>query len=312
MGLTESGTFPGIERVPSLPGFESGTQEDFPKFAHPSEQEFAQILQFYGVKWFYEPHSFPLRWDGDKIMEMLTPDFFLPDLDMYVELTTMKQSLVTEKNRKIRHMRELYPEINVKLIYRRDYHRLLAKYGFGPLVEAEAKGIDRVLFSTGHIRDKVKELGRTISQDYRSKKPILVGVQRGMICFMADLMREISLPIAMDFMTISHYAGQGSSGVSITKDLDLDIAGEDVILVEDIVDTGMTLNYLISHLRSKQPATLEVCSLLDKRTKRIPDVPIKYVGFEVQDEFLVGYGLDFQEKYRNLPFIGVLKPEEVK
>ena len=137
-----------------------------PTFAHPSEAEFARILDFYGLRWDYEPRSFPLRREGDRVVEMLTPDFFLPDLDLYVELTTMKQSLVTEKNRKIRHMRELYPDTNVKLLYRRDFHRLLAKYGFGPLAQAEVKGIDRVLLTAGQIRQRVGALGREISRDY--------------------------------------------------------------------------------------------------------------------------------------------------
>lgn len=279
-----------------------------PSFAHPSENEFAQILDFYGLRWVYEPRSFPLRWDGDRVIEMLTPDFYLPDLGLYVELTTMKQSLVTQKNGKIRRMRELYPETNVKLLYRRDFHRLLGKYGFGPLAQAEVRGIDRVLLTTRQIRQRVSELGRQISQDYKETQPVLVGVQRGMVCFMADLMREISLPVTIDFMSISDYAGGSPSAVRITKDLDLDLCGHDVILVEDIVDTGMTLNFLMSHIMSKEPASLEVCSLLDKGVRRLVEVKIRYVGFEAPDEFLVGYGLDYQEKYRNLPFIGILKP----
>ena len=111
----------------------------------PVSGEFAQILDFYGLRWEYEPRSFALRWEGDRVVEMMTPDFYLPDLGLYLELTTMKQSLVTEKNGKIRRLRELYPEINIKLLYRRDYHRLLAKYGFRPLAQADVKGIDRVL-----------------------------------------------------------------------------------------------------------------------------------------------------------------------
>ena len=126
---------------------------------------------------------------------------------------------------------------------------------------------------------------------------------------MADLMRQITLPVMLDFMSISHYGRVDRGAVRITKDLDLDLEGQDVVLVEDIIDTGMTLNYLIGHLKSKGPASIEVCALLDKRARRIADVPIKYVGFEVPDEFLVGYGLDHLEKYRNLPFVAVLKPD---
>ena len=283
-----------------------------PRFAHASEREFAQILDFYGLRWQYEPMSFPLRWDGDAMLEMLTPDFYLPDLDLYLELTTMKQSLVTHKNRKIRRMRELYPDVSVRLLYRRDFHRLLAKYGFGPLAESGVLGIDRVLLSDRQIQQKVAELGKRITRDYGGRQPLLVGVQRGMVCFMADLMRQITLPVMLDFMSISPYGRVDRSAVRITKDLDLDLEGQDVVLVEDIVDTGMTLNYLIGHLESKGPASIEVCALLDKRARRIADVTIKYVGFEVPDEFLVGYGLDHMEKYRNLPFVAVLKAESRK
>ena len=110
-------------------------------FYHESEREFSQILDFYGLKYEYEPRSFPLRWEGARMIEMLTPDFYLPDLDLYIELTTLKQSLVTEKNRKLRRLRELYPDINIKLLYRKDFHRLLAKYGFGPLATSNVRGI---------------------------------------------------------------------------------------------------------------------------------------------------------------------------
>ena len=280
-----------------------------PNFAHASEKEFARILDFYGVRWQYEPRSFPLRWDGDAMLEMLTPDFYLPDLDIYLELTTMKQSLVTQKNRKIRRMRELYPDVSVRLLYRKDFHRLLAKFGFGPLAESGVLGIDRVLLSDRQIQQKVFELGKRITYDYAERQPLLVGVQRGMVCFMADLMRRITLPVMLDFMSISHYGRVDKGAVRITKDLDLDLEGQDVLLVEDIIDTGMTLNYLIGHLKSKGPASIEVCALLDKRARRIADVPIRYVGFEVPDEFLVGYGLDHMEMYRNLPFVAVLRAE---
>ena len=301
-GLAE-GTVPEPPVVES-PGVVSNGPADF---AHPSEAEFAQILDFYGLKWEYESRSFALNWEDGKVAEMLTPDFFLSDLDLYVELTTMKQSLVTTKNRKLRRFREVYPDLNIKLLYRRDFHRLLAKYGYGPLANADVARLDRVLLTARRIHQRVAKLGKEISEDYRNREPVLVGVQRGMVCFMADLMRKITLPIGLDFMTISHYSDE-ETGVSITKDLVIDLAERDVILVEDVVDTGMTLNFLIDHLKSKRPASVEVCTLLDKRARRLADVSIRYVGFEVPDEFLVGYGLDYLEKYRNLPFIGVLEP----
>ena len=140
---------------------------------------------------------------------MFTPDFYLPDLDLYLELTTMNQRLVTHKNRKIRLMHELYPEVSVRLLYRKDFHRLLAKFGFGPLIESGVEGIDRVLLTERQINQKVEELGKRISRDYALKQPVLVGVQRGIVCFMADLMRKMPLQLMMDFMSISDYGGIG-------------------------------------------------------------------------------------------------------
>ncbi len=140
---------------------------------------------------------------------MFTPDLYLPDLDLYLELTTINQSLVTHKNRKIRLMHELYPEVSVRLLYRKDFRRLLAKFGFGSLIQSGVEGIDRVLLTERQINQKVEELGKRISRDYALKQPVLVGVQRGMVCFMADLMRKMPLQLMMDFMSISDYGGIG-------------------------------------------------------------------------------------------------------
>ena len=278
-------------------------------FAHPSEEDFAKILDFYQIKWDYEPRSFVLETVDGRPTEMFTPDFYLPEIDQYLELTTMRQSLVTEKNRKLRRMRERYPDIKVRLLYRRDYHRILAKYGYGPLAKSEVQQISRVLFSARRIEQRAHELGQQISLDYADRRLLLVGVLKGMICFMADLMRQITVPLTIDFMAISYYEGDGGSAVRIVKDLEQDIGGADVLLVEDIVDTGMTLNYILGYLEARRPRSLKVAALLDKRVRRLVDVSLDYVGFEVPDEFLVGYGLDYEQQFRNLPFIGVLKPE---
>ena len=281
-------------------------------FAHPSEEEFARILDFYHIEWVYEPQSFPLRWEGDRVTEMFTPDFYLPGLDLYVELTTLKQSLVTEKNRKLRRLKELYPEIKITLLYKRDFDRLLAKYGFGPLAQARGRGVSRVLHSAAETQNRVRELAEQISRDYTGRHPLMVGILRGVFCFMADLIRQMTIPVDLDFMAISYYGGGDGSAVKITKDLDLSVADRHVIMVEDIVDTGMTLSYVLNHLKARKPASLVVCTLLDKRVRRIVDVRLDYVGFEVPDEFVVGYGLDYGEEYRNLPFIGLLGPENTE
>ncbi len=274
-------------------------------FAHSAEAELARILDFYGIRWQYEPHSFPLRWEGDRVVEAFTPDFYLPDLDLYLEVTTLRGGLNTEKNRKVRLLRQLYPHIKVKLLKKRDVFRLLAKYGYGPLGPDDVPEIHRVLIPPQRLQERVAELARAVEADYRGLEPVLVGVLRGVILFMADLIRHLTIPITVDFMAISSY-GQGRS-VRIVKDLDEDVGGRHVLLVEDIVDTGMTLKKVLEHLEAKGPASLRVCALLDKRARRLVDVPLHYVGFEIPDEFVVGYGLDFRQRYRNLPFIAALK-----
>jgi hypoxanthine phosphoribosyltransferase len=288
----------------------TGAPTDVPApFAHNAEYEFARILDFYGIDWKYEPRSFPLRWEKGHVTEAFTPDFYLPDLDLYVELTTLKSNLTAEKNRKMRAMKELFPEINIIMLKKRDYLRLLAKYGYGAIAPGQVPDIDRVLISATKLQQRVQELGEQITKDYAGKEPVLVGVLRGVLVFIADLMRQISLPTSVDLMSISSYDGNGSAAVRIQKDLDLNIKGRHVILIEDIVDTGMTLNTLIDYLQTKRPASLKVCTLLDKRARRLINVPLEYVGFEIPDEFVVGYGLDFNQRFRNLGFIATLKHE---
>jgi hypoxanthine phosphoribosyltransferase len=162
-----------------------------------------------------------------------------------------------------------------------------------------------VLFGREDIRRRIEELGRDITGDYEGRAPVLISVLKGGSVFLADLMRQIHLPIAIDYMSISRYGGAAESmgRVRIVKDLEVDIGGRDVLVVEDIVDTGLTLSYLITVLESRQPASVEVCALLDKSVRRITPLPIRYVGFDCPDVFVVGYGLDFQERYRNLPDI---------
>lgn len=172
--------------------------------------------------------------------------------------------------------------------------------------------IGEVLLTEDAIRAKVEELGRLISADYAGRALTLVSVLKGSLPFMADLMREIDLPLRIDLMEVSSYGGTAteSSGlVRIIKDLSQSIDGEDVLLVEDIIDTGLTLNYLVRYLRGKNPASLRICTLLDKPARRLVEIPVDYRGYEIPDQFVVGYGLDYSERYRNLRFVGVLRPE---
>jgi hypoxanthine phosphoribosyltransferase len=166
-------------------------------------------------------------------------------------------------------------------------------------------GAATVLFSASDIRRRVEELGVEITRDYAGRSPVLVTVLKGGAIFLSDLIREIDLAVRVDFISISSYerAKEASGVVRIMKDLDQDIGGEDVIVVEDIVDTGLTLSYLLATLRGRGPASLEVCTLLDRTARRIPLLPIRYQGFECPDRFVVGYGLDYEQRYRNLPDI---------
>ena len=170
--------------------------------------------------------------------------------------------------------------------------------------------IEGVLISAEEIEVKVAEIGRRITEDFRDKDPIFVGVLKGCFIFMADLMRHVDINCSMDFMAVSSYSGTSSTGaVKINKDLGQDIEGRHVIIVEDILDSGVTLGYLTKYLQNRRPASITIATLLDKPSRRKADVHAKYSGFEVPDAFVVGYGLDYAEKYRNLPYIGILKPE---
>jgi hypoxanthine phosphoribosyltransferase len=165
--------------------------------------------------------------------------------------------------------------------------------------------VAKVLFTEEDIRLRVQELGRDITRDYASRPPVLISVLKGGTVFLADLSRAIRLPLRVDFMSISSYgeASEASGVVRIVKDLDQDVGGEDVIVVEDIIDTGLTLSYLLSTLQSRKPRSLEICTLLDKTARRIAPLDIRYRGFECPDRFVVGYGLDYGERFRNLPYI---------
>ncbi len=171
--------------------------------------------------------------------------------------------------------------------------------------------LDRVLFSEEDIRTRVAELGAQITEDYAGKSIVVISVLRGAAIFMADLVREIHLPVEMDYMAISSYGnGMKSSGVvRILKDLTSQIEGRHVLIAEDILDSGLTLRYLMKNLESREPASIEVATLLRKDTPNQANINCKYIGFECPDEFIVGYGLDYEERYRNLACIGVLKPE---
>ena len=174
------------------------------------------------------------------------------------------------------------------------------------------KNIERILLTEEQIQNRIRELGEVLSAEYADKDPVVVGVLKGVVVFYADMIRRINVPCQMDFMWISSYSGTTSTGtMQVRRDVSADIKGRHVLILEDIFDTGNSLDFTYKHLMSKEPASLKICTLLDKPERRREGITLQadYVGFTIPNEFVVGYGLDFNEHYRNLPYVGVLKPE---
>lgn len=173
------------------------------------------------------------------------------------------------------------------------------------------RGLGRVVYSEAQIRARVLDLGREITRDYAGLNPLVVGVLKGVMFFMSDLLRAVDVPVRVDFMAISRYKADtgGKGAVRLTKDLDEPVTDQHVLFVEDVIDTGLTLSYLLRNLRARGPASLEVCTLFDKPHRRLANIPLRYKGFDLPDRFVVGYGLDYREAYRHLPYVAELRPE---
>jgi len=303
--LTDDDHHDDIEQVTDTDAVD---MDDLAPFVHPAEADFAAFLDFYRIRWQYEPKSFALRWRNGRVAQMFTPDFYLPEQDLFVELTTMKQSLVTRKNRKIRRLKELYPSVNVVLLNRKGFHELLSRFGYGAIdiTSLSEDDIERVLLSQSEIQGRVQELGARISADYAGESLVLVGLLKGVTFFLADLARAITRPLVIDYLSVA-LPDDSPEGIHFDRSLDIDIRGRHVLLIEDIVNTGFTMDFVLEYLSSQEPASLAVCALLDKSERRIVPVDLRYVGFDIPNEYVVGYGLDHRELYRNLPFICVLR-----
>lgn len=175
----------------------------------------------------------------------------------------------------------------------------------------QSDAVSQILYSEDQIKFRVLQLAQQINNDYQDLYPVFVGVLKGVFIFMADLLRNIIIDCDVDFLAISNYSSDSRKRgvVRLVKDLDIPIEGRHVLFIEDVIDTGLTLNYILRSLRERNPASLEVCTLFDKPSRRLIEIPIRYKGFDLPDKFIVGYGLDFNERYRNLPFVGILKTE---
>ncbi len=175
----------------------------------------------------------------------------------------------------------------------------------------KTKDVEKILITKEQLAKRIEELGKKISEDYSGKKILAVGILKGSVVFLSDLIRSIESEVSIDFMTVSSYgnSSQSSGTLTIKKDLDTDISGKDVLIVEDIIDSGVTLSKLKEELEKRNPASLKICTLLNKPERRTVEVDVDYIGFDIPNEFIIGYGLDYAEKYRDLPFVGVLKRE---
>lgn len=338
---------------------QTGSFFDEGNFAHPAEVTFSRILNFYRVRWSYEPTTFALAYTPEgQPSEMFTPDFYLPEFNMYVELTTMRQRLVTRKNRKMRRLRELYPDIRIKLLYRRDCERLGDSYAESP-VELGLCREGRVLFSEDQIRERIADLAQSIcsdcaetqgnnpqpfaagrevlsrplsiwqsadAHDDRSSdensatdaddRLIIMSVDPGSAVFahhLAGSLEERGLAIARDRVRLTrHRAPNGERRVKIAKGPRLQFAGRRILLVADVVSTGLSHAYLISWLRRRGAANVEICTLLDRQSARLVDVPVRYTAFDAPNDLLVGFGLHLRRQFRHLPYIATLVTETLQ
>lgn len=362
--MTEDRTLNGsvMVRQQSLPIpwqlAQTGSFFDEGNFAHPAEVTFSRILNFYRVRWSYEPTTFALAYTAEgQPSEMFTPDFYLPELNMYVELTTMRQRLVTRKNRKMRRLRELYPDIRIKLLYRRDCERLGDSYAESPL-ELGRCHEGRVLFGADQIRDRIVALadaivadastspsvdrsahdgGRVltsrsipiwqsadapedlIAESVGSQDPddrfIVMSVDPGSALFahhLAGSLEDRGLAIARDRVRLTrHRAPNGERRVKIAKPPRLSVAGQRVLLVADVVSTGLSHAYLTSWLQRRGAIDVQICTLLDRSSARLVDVPVRYAAFDAPNDLLVGFGLHLRRQFRHLPYIATLVTESI-
>ena len=302
--------------LPLRPRITVGT----PRFAHPFEAEFARLLDYYRTPWSYEPTTFALEWDEHgRPVEFCTPDFYLPQQRLYVELTTVRQCLVTRKHRKVRMLRARYPRVSLTLLYRRDYERLLlADEGGARLDHAERVGT--VLFAAETVERRVAELaheiaGRVTQQGDDPRPPLLLGAGLGAGTFLTALtgaLARAGVPHEVDSMALTPFRRlvvPRERRVTIRQRPAVPAEGRRVVVVDGVVSTGLSVAYLRQWLQRQGAAVVEVCALLNRQAARIAEVPVTYAGFEAPHEIVVGYGLTHRRQFRDLPFIARLERE---
>jgi hypoxanthine phosphoribosyltransferase len=289
------------------------------RFAHPAEIELARLLTFYGVRWAYEPTTFAVRWGRDgRPVEFVTPDFYLPEHDLYLELTTMRQRLVTRKNRKFRLLRETYPNVRVRLLYLRDFKRLRDVYGSGH-VEREAR-VSAVLYAERDVESRIAQLadqlieawGGKLASD-RDQRPLLIGVGSGSDRFLASLgenLRGLGVPVDLDRVALTSIAaGSQPNRVRVSRPPTTSLAGRAVTLVQEVLSTGLSATFLTAWMRRHGAAAVETCALMDREAARVVDVPVVCRGFAVPDVPLAGFGLARRHEFRDLPYIAAIETD---
>ena len=287
------------------------------RFAHPAEVELARLLTFYGLRWAYEPTTFAVRWGRDgRPVEFVTPDFYLPEHDLYLELTTMRQRLVTRKNRKFRLLRETYPNVRVRLLYLRDFKRLREVYGPSG-VKREAR-IGAILYAEQDVETRISQLAHELIEAWtckavgeRGQRPLLVGVGSGSDRFLASLgqnLRGLGVPVDVDRVALTSIAADpGPSRVRVSRPPTTSLAGRSVILVQEVLSTGLSATFLTAWMHRHGAAAVETCALMDREAARVVDVPVLCRGFAVPDVALAGYGLARRHEFRDLPYIAKIE-----
>ncbi len=310
---------PWIARQAVLPSFgpvvRRGSDDDF---AHPAERELARVLTFYGVRWVYEPTTFALRRTGDGgSAAFFTPDFYLPDHRLYIELTTMRQRLVTRKNQKLRRLRALYPAVGIKLLYRRDYQQLVDAYEPAK-ADPDQDRIGPIVYPASVIAARIETLAGQIAADFAvagpswsTRSPVLVGVGQGSDRFLSALTAALThrgVEYGQDRIELTRYDPVGDGRARVRRAPHLDLSGRRVLLVEDVVSTGLSLAYLVAWLRRRGVRDITACTLLDRTAARLVEVPVRHVGFEVSAALLAGFGLGLRRQFSELPYIAAIAP----
>ena len=307
-------------RQEMLPPLKWLLQPDAERFAHPAEVELARLLTFYGVRWAYEPTTFAVRWGGDgSPQEFVTPDFYLPDYDLYLELTTMRQRLVTRKNRKFRMLRENYPNVHVRILYLRDFERLREAYGSTPRPRVAHVGAPVV--EQQALQTRVAELAEHLAEVCRSRggaepgeRPLLLGLGSGSVRFLETLSQHVQsrgIAVDHDWLELSSVADQPPGGrARVSRPPRLSVAGRHVVIAQEVLSTGFSAAFVESWLRRQRAAAIDVCALLDREAARILDVSLVCRGFPAPDVSLAGFGLERWRQFRDLPFIAEIVTEE--